>query len=508
MAKPSAIVVGAGIGGLAAAADLACCEFDVQVLDQAPASGGKLIPVRIGEHLLDAGPTVFTMKWVFQALFDDAGAAFDEAVPNHRLELLARHAWSEETRLDLYADRARSADAIGRFAGPAEARGFLSFCERAHQIYRTLEGPFIRSQQPTPVSLARGAGLSGLGDLWRISPFTTLWRALGEHFADPRLRQLFGRYATYNGSSPFLSPATLMLIADVEQQGVWSIEGGMHRLARAIETLAAQSGARFRYQAHVLEIIVERGRATGVRLLDGEELMADAIIFNGDAAALGAGLLGASARKAASVVTPADRSLSAVTWLTLAETHGFPLARHNVFFSRDYKHEFQTILGRRQLPDDPTVYICAQDCDADCFTSANKDAHTTHKTPERFLCLINAPPDGDRRRFGPEEIERCQANMIETLRRAGMTLKMRPERTVVRTPHDFAQAYPATGGALYGQASHGWRASFSRPAAATRIPGLYLAGGSVHPGAGVPMAAMSGRIAAQRLIADRTSRHR
>lgn len=506
MANPKAIVVGAGIGGLAAATDLARSGFDVQVLDQAPGPGGKLIPVCIKERLLDAGPTVFTMKWVFEALFDEAGASFDDDLPNRPLDLLARHAWPDGTKLDLYSDVGRSADAIARFAGPEAARGFLAFSKRAHQIYRTLEGPFIRSQQPTPISLARGAGLAGLGDLWRISPFTTLWRALGEHFADPRLRQLFGRYATYNGSSPFLSPATLMLIADVEQQGVWSIDGGMHCLARALEALAERNGARFRYDAPVREIIVSRGRAVGVRLSDGDELMADAVVFNGDAAALGAGLLGAAARKAANEVASAHRSLSAVTWLALAETEGFPLARHNVFFSRDYGHEFETILARRQLPEDATIYICAQDRAGDAAASTATVAHTAQVASERLLCLINAPADGDRRPFGPEEIERCQARMIEKLQTAGLKIGMRPEQTVVRTPRDFAEAYPATGGALYGQASHGWRASFSRPAAATRIPGLYLAGGSVHPGAGLPMAALSGRIAARRLIADRTSR--
>lgn len=501
-------MVGAGIGGLAAATDLARSGFEVLVLDQASGPGGKLIPVRIGEALLDAGPTVFTMKWVFEALFEDAGRSFDGDVPNRPLDLLARHAWHDGTNLDLFADINRTSDAIARFAGPEAARGFLAFCKRAHQIYRTLEGPFIRSQQPTPISLARGAGIAGLGDLWRISPFTTLWRALGDHFADPRLRQLFGRYATYNGSSPFLSPATLMLIADVEQQGVWSIDGGMHHLARAIEALAKRHGARFRYDAPVREIIVSAGRAVGVRLFDGDELIADAVIFNGDAAALGAGLLGASARKAASDVAPADRSLSAVTWLALAEVEGFPLARHNVFFSRDYAHEFETILTRRRLPDDATIYICAQDRDGGVTASSTTGAHTAQYAKERLLCLINAPADGDRRPFGPEEIEQCQANMIAKLQLSGLTLRIRPEQMVIRTPRDFAKAYPATGGALYGQASHGWKASFSRPAAATRLPGLYLAGGSVHPGAGVPMAALSGRIAAQRLIADLTSRRR
>ena len=132
------------------------------------------------------------------------------------------------------------------FAGAKEAQGYRAFAARAQETYRTLEGPFLRSEQPNPLSLAMGAGLKGLGDLWRISPFTSLWTALGDCFSNARVRQLFARYATYVGSSPFESPATLMLIAEVERQGVWIVEGGMYALAKACHEVALKLGVEVR----------------------------------------------------------------------------------------------------------------------------------------------------------------------------------------------------------------------------------------------------------------------
>ena len=485
-------VIGAGIGGLSAATLLARQGLAVTVLERAAAPGGKLREEHVGGRRLDAGPTVFTMRWVFDELFEALGTALDSHVTLARADVLARHAWSAAERLDLFAGPARTAEAIAAFAGPADARGFREFCARARSTYRTLEGPFIRGMRPTPLSLAASAGLSGLGGLWRIAPFTTLWKALGEHFTDPRLRQLFGRYATYVGASPFLAPATLMLIAHVEQEGVWLVEGGMHRIAAALAALAEAEGATFRYGAEVAEVTVRGGRAAGVRLLNGEAVPANAVVANADAAALSAGLFGAGAARA--VPRPGGRSLSAVTWAMVAEAGGFPLARHTVFFSADYAAEFQDLLGRARLPAAPTVYVCAQDRGDDAAPPAG---------PERLLVLVNAPPTGDANPFPPSEIAPCETAAFGLMERCGLTL--RRSGCTVTTPAGWASRFPGTGGALYGAPPHGWAASFSRPGARTALPGLYLAGGSTHPGAGVPMAAMSGRLAAASLLSDRAA---
>ncbi len=497
MGQKRAVIVGAGIGGLATSLDLAASGWHVTVLERQAAPGGKMRRVQAGDATLDAGPTVFTMRWVFEQLLADAGTTLDAELTLSRADILARHAWSPGETLDLHADLDQSADAIAAFAGLHEAAGFRDFSARARQIYETLETPFLRGKLPTPLSLVRQAGMRRM---LAISPFDTMMRALASHFTDPRLRQLFGRYATYCGSSPYLAPATLMLVAHVERDGVWLVDGGMHNLAAALARVAARNGVAFRYNAPVSAIDVEANRAAAVRLADGERIAADAIIVNADAAALAAGHFGQAVARAVPGVQPQHRSLSAITWAMHAQTDGFPLTRHNVFFSRDYPAEFADLLDRRRLPREPTVYVCAQD---------RGEHGRTPDGPERLFCLVNAPASGDTAAgLSESEIDSCETQAFGLLARCGLRVDQTPAASVRTTPQDFATLFPATGGALYGRAVHGPMATFQRPGSRTAIPGLYLAGGSTHPGAGVPMAALSGRLAAADVIATGASTSR
>ena len=484
------VVIGAGTAGLAAALTLAARGLDVTVVERAERPGGKMREVAIGARGIDSGPTVFTMRWVFDELFAELGETLENHVTLRPLDILARHAWSSGARLDLFADEARSMDAIGDFSGRADADGYRAFCADAKKIFDVLKSPFICAPAPSMTALLRS---SGFRDLTAIKPFQTMWKALGGYFADPRLQQLFGRYATYCGSSPFLAPATLMLVAHVESAGVWMVEGGMYRLAAALAGLAIERGARIRYGAEVARVITESGEVAAVGLSDGERIAADAVIATADVGAIAQGLFGGEAVKASAGYPEAARSLSAMTWSCVAQARGFPLLRHNVFFSRDYRVEFESLSNQRRMPTEPTVYVCAQDRD---------DTATTLETAERLFILINAPAIGDRHRFEPAEVEQCAQRTFGVLERCGLSLETRPEMMQVTTPTDFNRLFPGTGGALYGRSSHGWMASFQRPGARTKLPGLFLAGGSAHPGPGVPMAALSGRMAAASVIED------
>ncbi len=492
------IVVGAGIGGLAAAMRLAAAGHAVTVVERAATPGGKMREVRVGAHAIDAGPTVLTMRQVFDDLFDAAGTSLDAEVALHPLPILARHAWGDGPRLDLHADPARAEEAIGDFAGAAEARGYRAFCARARAIHDTLDATFMRAQQAGPLMLARRVGLAHLPRLLQIAPFSTMWQALGAYFKDPRLQQLFGRYATYCGASPFAAPATLMLVAHVEQAGVHAVEGGMQRLAEAMHRVALRQGVAFRFDADVSAIDVRAGRVCGIRLANGDGIAASTIVLNADAAAVGSGAFGPAAVQAVPAMPVAARSLSALTWCAEVVATGWPLSRHNVVFSADYAAEFRALCRDRAMAAAPTVYVCAQDRGAAGEPIAGAS--------ERVVCLVNAPPTGDGPRMTPtavaDEVERMHA----MLRRGGLDLRSVGAPPVVTTPADFHHRFPATGGALYGRASHGWRASFARPGARTRIPGLFLAGGSVHPGPGIPMAALSGTLAAACIHTDLTSR--
>lgn len=490
--RPRVVIVGGGAGGLAAAVDCSRRGAEVVVLERGTCPGGKIRQERIEGRAIDAGPTVLTMRWVFDALFEAAGARLDEHVQLRALDVLARHAWADGSRLDLLRDREAAAAEIARFAGPADADGYLRFCRHTETIYQKVQGPFIREARPTVASLFGSLGLRGLPRVLDIDFHRTMWKALGEFFGDPRLRQLFARYATYYGSDPYTAPATLNLIAHVEQAGVWAPVGGMAALAGAVAGLAGALGAEIRYGAEVAAIEVAAGHVQGVRLTGGERIGADAIIFNGDVAALAEGRLGGGVAGAVKPPARERRSLSAVTWCLLAEVRGFPLVYHNVLFSRDYADEFQR-LGRGELPREPTVYVCAPD------RLGGEPAGA-----ERLMVLVNAPPRGDEGRPSAREIEQCQAATFQQFERCGLTVTP-ASAAVVTTPDEFARRFPGTGGGLYGSATRGWTDALSRLTARTRVRGLYLAGGSVHPGAGVPMATLSGRFAASSACEDLAS---
>ena len=491
--KKHAVIIGAGIGGLTSALDLASRGLKVSVFEHAARPGGKMREVDVQGHAIDSGPTVFTMPWVFEQLFADAGSRLEDYLSIRPADLLARHFWRDGSQLDLFAELEPSVAAIASFAGVAEAQRYRAFCRRAQQVFKTLDRPFMRSQRPSPWALVAAVGVRGLLDLWRIQPFRSLWRELGRHFQDHRLQSLFGRYATYCGASPLQAPATLMLIAHVEQVGVWQVEGGMQRLAEALAELLQRKGGCVRYDTAVSKVTVQAGRAVGVQLADGTSCRADVVIANTDVAAIGSGLLGPEAAAAVPRPDSARRSLSALTFSLVATTAGRELGHHNVFFPDDYPREFVDIFHHRRLPSRPAVYVCAQDRGL---------GDTRPGAPERLFLITNAPASGDHDGFAADSVKRQQTAAFELLRACGLAVDVDARHLVATTPTDFERRFPGTGGALYGAAPHGWRASFSRPGARSRLPGLYLAGGSVHPGPGVPMVALSGRLAAAAVAAD------
>ena len=254
MAKKKIVIIGGGIAGLCACLKLTHQGYEVTLLEKASQVGGKIRAVSVGSSEVDSGPTVFTMRWVFEELFRECDENFSEYISTIPLPVLARHFWGKD-QLDLFADQHLSAKAIEDFSGKKQADLFLEFCRVSKKVYESLETPYIRATRPTMPSMMSQLGLSGTKTLMGIGPFKSLWKSLEKFFPDPRLQQLFGRYATYCGSSPFLAPATLMLIAHVEMAGVWSIQHGMKQLPQTIAKLAKSRGATILCDTEVKQLI-------------------------------------------------------------------------------------------------------------------------------------------------------------------------------------------------------------------------------------------------------------
>ena len=493
MSARHAIVIGAGAGGLSASIDLARAGFQVTLLERGNAPGGKMHTRAVDDREVDGGPTVLTMRSIFEQLFADAGACLNDRLTLLESPIIARHAWSHGGVLDLYPDAKRSRQSIEDFAGTDNAAGFERFYSQSARIHQTLSETFMTASKPDPVTLVgRVLRQHHPSSLMAARPAPNLWRALGGFFSDERLRQLFARYATYVGSSPLSTPATLMLIAHVELEGVWLVDGGMHRLAAAMADLGRELGIDLHLNTHVSEVLVKGGKACGVRLEDGTSLPADVVVFNGDTNALATGQLGDEAMRAVKPRSVEQRGLSALTWCIKGSSSGFGLDHHNVFFESDYPSEFNTLFEKRNVPSKPTVYLCAQD----------RGPNGSLNGSERLLMLVNAPADGDRPSWSEDDVARTRDNALAVLERCGLNLGFRDSDCVSTTPNDWHGRFPGSGGSLYGGASHGIWSSFTRPGARSRLKGLYLSGGSVHPGPGVPMATLSGRLAASAVVRD------
>ncbi|MEM8871335.1 MAG: 1-hydroxycarotenoid 3,4-desaturase CrtD [Pseudomonadota bacterium] len=490
-------VVGAGIGGLSAALELSHLGANVTVIESATGPGGKMrtLPTEAGP--VDAGPTVFTMGWIFDELFAAVGERFQDHVTLKPLDVLARHHWRNAPTLDLFADPDASRDAIGRFAGQRAVREFDSFSARARRLFDALYIPVMCAANPTPFSVARASLGNGPSLLRDLAPLKSFGALLDSSFTDPRLAQLFGRYATYVGGSPYLSPAVLALIWHAEASGVARIEGGMASLVRCLERLCRARGVQFRYETTVQQIVVRDGKTSGVALSGGDAIECPTVLFNGDPAALASGLLGPGPQKAAPARPRGRRSLSAWVWTFAAEVGHAPLEHHNVVFGDNSQAEFDDLFRVGRKPQDPTLYVCAQDRSAAAV-----------RGPERFQIIMNAPADGDICTPTEQEIRQCEARVFQRLTEAGLPLNPPVAENALTTPWDFAQLFPGTGGALYGTNPHSLMSTFHRPRARSEVPGLYLAGGGIHPGPGVPMATLSGRLAAAAIRADLASTSR
>ncbi|MCH2076871.1 MAG: phytoene desaturase family protein [Rhodobacteraceae bacterium] len=494
-AQARSIVIGAGIGGLAVALRLRAQGRDVLVLERAPEVGGKMRTVPSEAGPVDTGPTVLTMKPVFDDLFASIGESLEDHVTLAPEPHLARHWWRDGAVLDLWQDQTRSAAEISGVFGPAARTDFEKFSAEAARLFDAFDLPMMRASKPSRVGLTARV-LKEPSLIRAMAPLSTLAQKLARDFRDPHLRQLFGRYATYVGGSPYRSPAVLSLISHSEASGVWRVAGGMHNMALSLKALAEKMGVSFMLGADVTRIEMQGGTVAAVHTGDGR-FACDEVVFNGDPRALSTGLLGATATAAVPAAPLEKRSLSARVWAFAARAAGPDLVHHNVFFATDPRGEFDPI-AKGEMPEDATIYICAED----------RGTGITPPDLERFEIILNAAPTTDAQKGAAptaKEKEACRQRTHHTLAQFGLAFDSWPADRALTIPREWEARFPGSAGSLYGQSPHGMMAAFQRPTARTRIPGLFLVGGGTHPGAGVPMATLSAQHAAEEMRQARTS---
>lgn len=491
------VVVGAGLGGLAVAARLATLGHRVVVCEQADTWGGKLGRYERDGFAFDTGPSLLTLPAVYRDLFVKTGTPLEESVELLPVDPVARYRFPavpghDVTWLDVpNASRARLRRALDEALGSPAGADWDALLDRAHAVWQLTRGPILESPLTGSRDLLRLARRAS--DVRTVAPWQTL-RGLGRRqLRDPRLRMLLDRYATYTGSDPRRAPAALSVVPYVEQTfGAWYVAGGLRRLGEAVHDRAVLRGATVRLGSPVTAVVVEGGRVAGVRLADGERLDADVVVSDADAGRLYDELLpreaGAAAGRRLRRATP---SLSGFVLLLALRGRTPGLAHHTVLFPDDYDAEFDAVFGRRARPvDDPTVYVSAPDDPA----LRPDDDH------ESWFVLVNAPRHG----AGPGAVDWTAEGLasayadrvLAVLARRGLDVRDRVLWREVRTPADLERDTLSPGGAIYGTSSNGARAAFLRPANASPVPGLFLVGGSAHPGGGLPLVGMSAAIVA------------
>jgi phytoene desaturase len=480
------VVVGAGLGGLSAAIRLAREGFAVTVLEKNERVGGKMNIWKEAGYTFDTGPTLLTMPFVIRDLFESAGERMEDYIELVPLDPICRYVFPDGSRLDASSDIPEMENTLNRMR-PGEGTAFRTFLNHGKRIYDAAAGPFLFTGFGSMGLRGTIGYLRFLPSVFRIDAFRTLDRAVRAAFKDERARQMMNRFATYNGSSPYRVPATLAIIPYVEfAMGGWYVRGGMYGLARALEKLAAGLGVLIRTSSPVAGIDVRDGAASGVRLASGEEVRADAVISNVDAFHTGRELL--RGPEGSGLRREREPSLSGFVMMLGVRRELPQLAHHNVFFSADYRKEFSALFGAQTPADDPTIYVSV---------SARTDPSHAPAGGSNLFVLVNAPAISGKYDWEKRSGEYRNLVLARLASKGFPGLERAIETERVITPLDFERQYGAYRGGIYGTSSNGMFSAFLRPPNKPDRPKrLYLAGGSSHPGGGIPLVLLSGKIVA------------
>jgi phytoene desaturase len=492
MAKIS--VVGAGIGGMSAAARLAKQGHQVTVFENSDQSGGKCRTEWFGDYAFDTGPSLLTLPAVFRDLFLKTGKRIEHVLDISPVDPAFNYNFADGSKVTFpNLSNPKTYQEIEKSFGISASQSWRQIIERSEKMWEASRDSFIESELTSIWPLLLRKNL--INQINQISPFTSL-RSLSEKLnLDPHLKMIIDRYATYTGSDPRSAPAVLLTIAFVESTfGAWHIKGGIGQLSVALEQRCRDLGVDFQFKSLVTKILVERNKVEGVVLSEGKIIKSDLVVSNSDAEYTFNSLIGnevSSARGERRKLKSATKSLagfSLLLGLDNKKSKPVDVKHHNVYFPENYDLEFDQIFTQKVPVTDPTIYLCAPK-DSSMVKGADKEA---------WFVLVNAPrhePESgwDWKDGGHEYAQKIISKMDDL----GLNVTNRLDFMEYRTPADLENYAMAPGGSIYGTSSNSPVSAFLRARNRSKVKGLFCVGGSAHPGGGLPLVGISAEIVAK-----------
>ncbi len=496
------IVIGAGMGGLAAAARLAKAGHEVEIFEASDQTGGKCRTEWIGDYAFDTGPSLLTLPAVYRDLFIKTGKRIEHVLKVNPVDPAFDYHFADGAQVK-FANLSikKICEEIDQKFGKAAGDQWHHLMQRAEKMWDVSRGPFLESELPSLGSLLRGKG--AIANLRTIAPLTSLRRYTAKYTSEKHLAQIIDRYATYTGSDPRKVPAVLLTIAFMESTfGAWHIEGGIGQLAKALDQRVRDLGGTIHLNSEVTSISHDGHRATGILTKDGVHHSADIVIANADAEHVYHTLLPSDLKVVKSErkkLQRAEKSLAGFSLLLGLDNSKIigevpHLEHHTVYFPQDYDNEFDEIFTKKIPVTDPTIYICAPH-DATMVKGEKKEA---------WFVLVNAPrhEPGTGYDWSVGAAEYAQ-KIIAKLDALGLRVSERLDLMEIRTPLDLQNSVMAPGGSIYGTSSNSARSAFLRASNRSPLKNLYCVGGSAHPGGGLPLVAMSAELVSEAIAADK-----
>lgn len=490
--KKRIAVIGGGLGGLSAAIRLAVTGFDVHLFEQNYIVGGKAGSLNIKDFRFDTGPSLLTMPFVLEELVNFAGENIGDYINLKPLGIVCKYFYPDGTVLNTFSKREALINELSKKLG--ENSGSLNkYLDYSKSIYDLTAELFLFNSFSEPKTFLNTKALKTLLNLPRIDPFRTMHEANSSFFKNPKTVQLFDRYATYNGSNPYMAPATLNIIQHVEYNlGAFVPEKGINSIPETLHKIASKVGVKFHFNSKVKSIVANKNFVTGI-VVENNELQFDAVISNADVNYTYNNLLTGLESRQAEKYKSLEPSSSAIVFYWGVKGIHKELEVHNIIFSSNYKKEFEDLFDRQKCSDDPTIYI---------YVSSKYNPGDAPDGCENWFVMINAPYNK-----GQNWDNEINTTREKILNKIESTLRKEIRSSIIcesiLDPVRIEVATSSTFGSLYGISSNNKYAAFLRQRNRSKeFKGLYFCGGSAHPGGGIPLVLLSGKIAAELAAKD------